>query len=335
MVSALQAPPAGASSRGEPGPACPGSGAIAVERAGDRAWDGRCDLVGRRVASGTVQLRVPAPGNTVGAAAVGLGPETELVVTTHLDGDVVVHANNPSSETHTSESSIAPEEPCDKYGVAGCLAPCADSNFHTYRFGSLYDPRVKTSQPWFFKTSTTPSSLTRKQAATALQAGTKNVVAGRNDCGLADPVSQTAPYKGGTSKGTGISVDTSGDQPKNVCAPSGDGTNVVDFGPLASAGLACWRAISSDGVTWFISEADIRLKKAVRWTTTPDSTGCYNRTDIQGVMTHERGHTFGLAHADYTQEHTQQTMFPVIYPCTSYARTLGLGDHSGLDLLYD
>ena len=334
LLSALQAVPAGASGRQEAGPSCPAAGAIAAERVDGRVWDDRCELVGRRVEVGTVRLRVPLPGNTVGAAAVGLGPETELVVTTFPDGDVAVQTGDSPEGTYASESSVAPEEPCDKYGVSGCLPPCADTNFHTYRFDGLVDPKVRISQPWFFKASTTPPSLTRRQAVAHLKQGSQNVVTGANDCGLPDPVSQTAPYKGTTSKGTGISVDTSGAQPRNVCGQA-DGANVVDFGPLASAGLACWRAISTDGSQWFISEADIRLKKKVRWTATPDEASCYNRTDIQGVMTHERGHTFGLSHADYTSEHVQQTMFPVIYPCTSYARTLGLGDHSGLDLLYD
>lgn len=331
LVLSAQALPASAARERAAFDPCAGSGTIMASRLPARVSERRCDLVGRYVRSGVVRLQVPPPGESVGAAAVGTVGESELVLTTEDDGDVLV---NDGGEQTGSAPAATSEEPCDKYVLSGCLPPCADGNFNTYTASG--NPRVKVKQPWFFKASSTPGTLTRTQALTHIKSGTQNVVNGNNDCLLPDPVSQTAPYKGKTSVGTGISVVGSGSSRAHSCGSS-NGKNVVDFGALISPtlGLACWRSTSTDqGATWYIVEADIRLLKSAAWTVNPDRLACSNKVDVQGVVTHERGHAFGLAHADSDDVHSNQTMYPSVFPCSSYGRTLGLGDHAGLDFLY-
>jgi hypothetical protein len=219
--------------------------------------------------------------------------------------------------------------PCDEQAIAGCLDPCQDNNFNL----NGVQAKVKRKQPWFFKASTTPAGMTTAQALADLKAGTKNVVNTTNDCGLSDVVPKTAPYKGTTTKGTGISV-VGGTE---FCGNK-NGTNSVDYGPLGTntLGLACSQYTSFSGPAgpWFIVEADIRLKKSAPWSLAPDDSGCAGQYDMQGVMTHERAHAFGLSHTAGTAAHVPQTMFPSSYPCNSYARTLGKGDRAGLNNLY-
>lgn len=330
LILSLQVLPAKASRARVDLDVCGGRGVISAARLPSRVSPRACELIGRYVQSGTVKLQVPPPGESVGAAAVSIAGESELVITTESDGDVLIDGGE--SETGSSVAALS-TEPCDVHGIVGCLAPCSDGNYNTYSG----NPRVKVKQPWFFKAASTPGTLTRKQALTHIKKGTQNVVNGNNDCALPDPVGKTSPYKGKTSKGTRISIAGSGPTRHHDCGPS-DSKNVVDFGALISPtlGLACWRSQSTTGPSgpWFIVEADIRLLKSAPWALNPDDPACTTGVDLQGVMTHERGHAFGLAHADAPVAHTQQTMYPSTFPCTSYARTLGLGDHSALAFLY-
>jgi Matrixin len=216
-------------------------------------------------------------------------------------------------------------EPCDNTSYNGCLDPCTDTNNHV----NLPKRRVKTKQPYYFKPPATyPAGLTQATALPAIKAGTQSIVKVNNDCGQADFIERTAPYKGTTTVGTGINGST------NSCAT--DAKNVVDIGKLAGlAGLACtWHNTTPPR---YITEADIRLSKDTPWTVTPDAEGCFNLITLQGVMTHERGHAFGLAHTDgappdYT--HAPQTMYPATFPCSSYNHTLGAGDMAALNVLY-
>ncbi|MDQ3986412.1 MAG: hypothetical protein M3280_07940 [Actinomycetota bacterium] len=322
---------------------CTSGGAIRATSLPDRVSLEKCDIADRLIVSGSVGLRVPPPGHGISGTAVG-NPETHLAVSTSLDGVVSVHEGFESHEAQVSVGG-APEEPCDKYSLPGtCLAPCDDTNYST--LDPSANPEVKTSQNYKFKSSTTPGSMTVDQAIQQIKAGTKNIVTARNSCGRPDVVGPTSAYKGTSSTGAQVYIDTGGPgagDDIHRCRGVGqsDGQNRVDFGKLVAptVGLACTWWTSTDGVHWFIASADIRLKKTAPWTLTPDAAGCSNLIDIQGVMTHERGHAFGLGHTTFVASpneytHANQTMFPATFSCTSYARTLGKGDHTGLNFLY-
>jgi len=77
--------------------------------------------------------------------------------------------------------------------------------------------------------------------------------------------------------------------------------------------------------------SDIKInKQGVRWTTSPRSGSCRGMWDLEGVMTHERGHTFGLGHVSETG-HGNLTMSTTINgACQMAKRTLGRGDVLGL-----
>lgn len=329
IVLALQAFPVGAAAREGARSECPApTGRIKAITLPASIDGAKCGLIGRTVVKGALALEVPPPGHAISAAGLGVEGETELAISTSRQGIVSID-DSTGSETSSFTQGTNSAAPCDELGIAGCLDPCVDTNYHVNDRGS----RVKTSQPWFFKSASTPtggtSALTVDKALAHIKAGSQAIVKGSNDCGLTDPVAQTSPYMGRTKKSTGIKLLSS----SISCAF--DGKNVVEFGALPPGylGLACTRA-STTGGPWYIDEADIRLQKGATWTTSPDVTACFNRYDLQGVMAHERGHAFGLAHTDGEVTHIPQTMYPSSGPCSSYARTLGSGDHAGLSALY-
>lgn len=324
LVASLQARPAEATGGRTGLDVCDGSGTINAAELPAHVSSRVCDLVGREVTLGSVRLEVPPPGRGISAASIGMGYETELTIITESNGDVLIDDGSGEGEA----LATATTEPCDPLATPGCLAPC-DADSFTINGANA---RVKQKQPWLFKASSRPSGFTTKQVLTHLKAGTQNIVNTRNDCALTDVVGPTAPYKGKTAKGSGISVVNGMEH-----CPGSNGKNIVDFGALGrfTLGLACTRYVSFDyGATWFIYEADIRLKKSAPWALNPDRASCSNEYDLQGVMTHERGHAFGLGHAEDLDAYSNLTMFPAAYPCTSYARTLGKGDRSGLAFLY-
>ncbi len=330
LLSTLQVLPAGAARERRGLDVCRGSGSIRAARLPSRVSHETCDLVGRDIRSGSLRVEVPSPGEGVAAAALRTDGERELTVVTELDGDVLIDdgSSAPATTSTTGATLTTAPAPCDERGIVGCLDPCQDDNFHVNGLNA----RVKEKQPWFFKASSTPSTMTRAQALTEIKAGTKNILNVKNDCSLGDVVSQTAPYKGVTAQGTGITVVGGAED----CA-SANGKSVVDFGALGAQtlGLACshYSARRLAG-PWFIVESDIRLKKTTPWTLVPDDPACTGQYDLLGVMTHERGHAFGLGHADNAIEHVPQTMFPAVFDCNGYARTLGKGDRAGLAFLY-
>jgi hypothetical protein len=120
---------------------------------------------------------------------------------------------------------------------------------------------------------------------------------------------------------------------KLVC-PGNDKMTVVSFGELPQGILAGTCTISEDDdhqrrTKW----SDILINKARHnWTTNPGAR-CESKYDLESVVTHERGHTFGLDHV-LEASHPKLTMSSAMRACQSSERSLGLGDWRGLDLKY-
>jgi hypothetical protein len=139
-----------------------------------------------------------------------------------------------------------------------------------------------------------------------------------------DEVGASHEYLGRKSKAANISSGGN-------CLTS-DGLNTVSFGDLPAGTLATACVWFSGGVA---KEGDVQLNKADHdWTTVPGSGACSQRWSVEAVMTHERGHTFGLGHVG-EGSHGHLTMSPQIDgPCQDSESTLGEGDVAGLRALY-
>src|SRR5262249_41882715 len=128
-------------------------------------------------------------------------------------------------------------------------------------------------------------------------------------------------YLGRTSKKPNISASgPSCGRPNN--------SNVVGFGNL-SGGLLGWTCY------WYIGSRmvgmDMMIDNGSNLATRLPNI-CYSSLDLEGTVTHEWGHAYGLAHTG--DGHSNLPMQHLLMPCSTYARTLGLGDWLGMKKMY-
>ncbi|HEY4241233.1 MAG TPA: matrixin family metalloprotease [Kofleriaceae bacterium] len=272
---------------------------------------------GDLVRHGQIAALVPPPGEGVtGEALHRDGTADELTVRTDFDGAVTV----------TTEASQPPED----------LAPVASGKCTDPRY-ALFDYRWDTTLEWSFKASSTPNqggqTLPVAWAEDQIRKGGQNIVNAHNDCGRADHVSATINYLGRTT--LGVNVTASG-----TCGTR-DGHSVVAFADfngnapenLIAATCTYTQQGHGDGRITAV-ESDIRLQRynVIYWYTgSCDEFAGDLYFDLQSVMTHERGHSFGLAHAVNSPN---LTMYPEIEYCDRGDATLGLGDMLGLEAIY-
>lgn len=185
------------------------------------------------------------------------------------------------------------------------------------------------TQNWYFRESSTPGDVPILDAISALRRGTTNITQVNNNCGFVDDISASAQYMGDTVAGADITDADS-------CTANSDGINAVSFGDLGSTTLGYFCAHFFSGAA---KEADIKFNKfdGHKWYAQqpPD---CALRSprpwSIEAVMTHERGHTFGLNHVSET-DHGWLTMSPNINgTCQQGEAALGKGDYLGLRSKY-
>lgn len=245
-----------------------------------------------------IPVRVPEPG---------LGLHTETI----LEDGATRELELVTDRTGAVYQDVGPLESARRFELHGSPPP------HPCRDGAYRVLAHRWTEPlrWRFHDGSTPSGLATDAVELELRRGSNNITASRNDCGLDDQVGAQHVYEGRIRAGVNISSEGS-------CGQI-DGRNVVGFGSLPSGvlGVTCtWY----DGASHAAVESDIRLNRGSRWYTSRPS-GCTNRFGIQTVMTHERGHSFGLGHVS-EHTHGNLTMSTRTLACSDAARTLGLGD---------
>jgi len=189
----------------------------------------------------------------------------------------------------------------------------------------------KESDPhaWSFNQGSIPTELGATATLTAVQNGGQNIARANNDCGYADNVSASLNYLGTTSVATNIGTNGG----CSFGTTTENNTSVVAFGQIDGTPLAVECSFVSNGE---VLTSDIKLNKSrYTWTNTP-GTNCSDtnkKWDVETVMTHERGHTFGLD--DLNEDlHGNLTMGGKIRHCGTKERTLGQGDVLGLEQKY-
>jgi hypothetical protein len=286
---------------------------------------GECPVGGRRISDGAVASFVPPPGKTVYAEVLTTSGAQELSVRRLSDGAIKL-------------GHVGEEPEGDEVGRLAARDPgrTIDDREGCYS-GAYVDLGYKVMDPqvtgrtieYQINLSTKPRGLSRREAGNAVQKAARNVFDTRNGCRMGDRVPVAVKYGGQTGAATQVG---------DLCGLD-DGRSVVAFGDLRMGVPATSCTIFKGRPNYYYDEvisADIRINKAdYRWTTTPGARTCSRDYDVQGVLTHEWGHVFGLGHVP-EDGNRNLTMSPVINgTCQSSERSLGRGDVLGLDGKYD
>jgi hypothetical protein len=211
---------------------------------------------------------------------------------------------------------------------SGSPSKCSDG---TYELDapSYYVPG--TFEYWF-NASSTPSGLSVSNTEQAVKESVTNWTTAKNGCGLSDQVSLTSEYQGRQSGGY-VEINDDG-----TCQAKADSRNETGFGSLPSdlLGVACVWFGWAKKPPYPVIGADVRLNKSKSWWNTLAScTG--SRYIVEAVLTHERGHVFGLTHGSKVVEsgHGNLTMSPKINGyCSDAEASLGKGDVLGMRVNY-
>ena len=275
-----------------------------------------CPVRGRKIADKGIEGVVPPRGQSVHAESLNVDGAQELVISHRPDGTIELAEVGDDSAGGEEQGAAA---------VAGAAASspaeCSDAAYTNFGY------RLGTGLRFFFNRSTTPSELTPTAAEGAVKRAGTNVANTRNACGLGDRVPVGLSYAGATRYAA--NVTSSGGCVAN------DERSVVSFGSLGQGTLAvaCTYYVSRNGQNEVIA-SDVRVNSVPTWTVNPTASSCRDRYDLEAVMTHERGHTFGLTHVS-ENGHGNLTMSTLINgPCQLTERTLGRGDVLGLDKKY-
>jgi Matrixin len=263
---------------------------------------------------------VPPAGITVAGHGHGANGEQEQIrIETRDDGTVQVY--DLGSETalggaaSEDDGGAPPPDPSTSPGQ------CIDPAYTPYSF------RWTSTFYWWFSAYSSPPELDVATVEQKLRDSVINIISAVNTCGFGDNVTAPASYQGRTTVGANI-------YPDGTCHPASlrNHVNSVGFGDLPARWVAytCWWSSNGSAL-----ESDVRMNDYDHDFIANLSGGCQTRWSIEGVMTHERGHTFGLDHASPESEHAFLTMSPIFNgKCQNSEASLGKGDIRGLETKY-
>jgi hypothetical protein len=198
---------------------------------------------------------------------------------------------------------------------------CADPT------GTWLGMRWRGRLQWRVNEQSIPAYLgDRTSVVNALRNAATTVETGRNDCGLPENLGIQESYAGKTDRAAGVT-------PAGGCGER-DGHNAVSFGPLNQGLLAVtciWWYGGKDSGRSVESDILVDDTEGLFFLSTPAA--CTNRWDLEGTVTHEFGHAFGLGHVAFAQ-HGALTMTDGLPDCSTAYRGLGLGDYLTLKQQY-
>jgi hypothetical protein len=253
-----------------------------------------------------VGARVPEPGHWVtGVFDLVDGRSLSVFVETARDGSVFIGRRAPWARRSSPAAAAATPHPCSDPA-------------HSFIGGRWNRALVYVYNP----VGTTPT-ISQNQAAAAIRAGTDHIPTAYNDCGRGDAVSAESVYRGRDNTAVPSILGL-------FCFGLRDGKNAVAFvTPLPPPILA---ATCNFGVGHDIRESDIGIAANWPWYRKKPNP-CVGGFDLEAVMIHERGHSWGLGHVS-EGAHPLLTMSSATGACDGSASTLGLGDMLGLEALY-
>jgi hypothetical protein len=181
---------------------------------------------------------------------------------------------------------------------------------------------------WVLNVDSVPGYLDPDGVTTAVEEATLSIARADSPCLSGGAGAQVPPaiYGGSTRRHATVTPET-----ECFSAEDSDGISVVSFGVLPEEVVAIACTYSERGDIW---QSDILLNDGWGVFTLDPGDSCVDSFDLQSVLTHERGHSFGLGHVPENAEAADLTMSPYMGRCDLSARTLGRGDVLGLMALY-
>ena len=260
---------------------------------------------------GSVSLPEPGYAVTFSATTEPGAPEIpEFTVYRSASGEVASRSLTPQGEVAHGAASVINEFAAAESVVAP-LATSPKCDSYSYSVGG---ERWLATVGWYYN----PPSFGGQARIAAAFSGMAD---GIGACGANKSNAAAHSYMGTTTTSANMSGGT--------CLSS-DQKVVVDSGAVASSttlAQAC-----TYRTTGQIIGGDVRISSAKTWYTSLSVTGCSGtKYDLQGVITHEAGHLFGLNHVALA---TQQVMKPSSTTCETSQRALGNGDLAGMKYLY-
>ncbi|MGI8697984.1 MAG: matrixin family metalloprotease, partial [Mycobacteriales bacterium] len=270
----------------------------------ERLAAGSCDRADVIIRDGAAGVALPARGITVSAAVLTLDGDQLLAVARELDGSLTIRRGEAARTAPVAPTSAS--------------SACTSSAFVDlgYQVGGGY--------AWKYNGKGAPANVAGSALAN-LKTATANITSGRDDCGIAGKPRTGQSFTGTTTAAPGITTDAR-------CAPNPDQVNITGWKALSASGVLAVTCTYSFTGSHDVADSDAAINSKFRWATSPS--GCNNAYDLQGVMTHERGHTFGLGHPAATSANQGLTMYPSVRACDFSIRTLGKGDLLGLFNIY-
>jgi Matrixin len=291
--SAVLAVPASAGTGATPASWCTPGATVSASTAGNGFSAAECAAERLTIVSGPAAVRLPARGETISAEVLTTRGSAVLTVARDGSGNVTI-------------ATAAPQRP------ALALSACSSSGY------TLLGYHVRGSYTWSYDPANAPRSVSGVAAST-LRAATSDITNGRNDCGLRTKPRTAHRYAGTTGSAPGINAAAQ-------CAGN-DGRSVTGWKPLTARGVL---AVTCTYVTaGVVAASDAAINTRFAWSVS--AAHCRNAYDLKGVMTHERGHTFGLGHSTADPG---LTMYPSVPTCDFSKSTLGRGDLLGLIRIY-
>jgi hypothetical protein len=304
-----------------------------------------CGLSDATITAGALAVEVPdRDGEWVTAAGTSRGAHPATLTVARADGEVRARVWLPGGDPVPPSDGVErlgraegqpPLEPSQEGGPAAPgvntppVAPatpeatpnrsarCVDAA------GTWLGMRWDTTYRWWLRTSGIPDYLGAVGPVRETIRGAASWIDdGRNDCGLSGGLGLSQRYAGESDRDADI-------RPNGSCGRR-DEHNAVAFGELNGGLLALTCLWWSRGRT---VEADVRISDSPGMFTLNPASDCVNQWDLQGTVTHEFGHVFGLGHVAYAQ-HGDLTMSDGLPACSSRFRALGLGDLQTLRAQY-
>ena len=308
----------------------------------------QCDLQGVVVMDGLAGAVVPAPGTGVQVFALKvIGPEDSFAMETAPDGTVTLLGvgDNPivaPDSGATGAPTSGPASPAEPVTTAvdptldpDVLDPgsgpiqgdeCTDEGYRWIN-GGEHD-----NHKWYMHASSIPGyfGVSNDTVIARIREGGAHITHGTTDCNnISLQPNLEISYQGTTSKSLQINND-------GTCFAFSDRDqqNTVGFGslPATKVAIACVWTILNE-----VTESDIRFNEdqneAKFFATDSKPSTCSELFDLEGIATHERGHTFGLGDLK-TANHPNLTMRDTGVKCSLEQRSLGKGDIKGLNYRY-